>query len=106
MFQTKVVEKIKTAILCLITFPESCGIVREAGDENITGRTRIARWITKATFKTTQYVLLFHNNNGYAKAPGCYVYTYTAWLAIFTLNQEKDRSSMLSQCNCSTAVLA
>jgi hypothetical protein len=24
------------------------------------------------------YLLLFHGNNGYTKAPQCYVYTYTA----------------------------
>jgi hypothetical protein len=98
MFRTKAVEKIKT--------PKSCGTVRRAADENKTGRTRTACWITKTTFKTTQYVLLFHCNNGYANAPGCDVYTYIACLVTFTLKQEKDRSSMLPQCKCSTAVLA
>ena len=52
MFQTKVVEKIKTHILCSITFPrksrhlrdnvEKCGIARQATDDII--------WRRKDTF--------------------------------------------------------
>ena len=59
MFQKKVVEKIKTHILCSITLSrKSCpllgnekkyGTVRQATDDNITLRMRFARSITKVT---------------------------------------------------------
>jgi hypothetical protein len=58
MFQTKVVEKIKTHFLCSITFSrKSCrlwdnvekyGRARQATDNNIIWRMRFACWITKA----------------------------------------------------------
>jgi hypothetical protein len=59
MFQTKVVQKIKTHILRSITFSrKSCrlrdnvekyGTARLATDGNIIRRMRFACWITKAT---------------------------------------------------------
>jgi hypothetical protein len=68
MFQTKVVEKIKTHILCSTTFScKSCGLrdnvekhdgAREATDDNITWRMRFACCITKAIYKHYEYVIL------------------------------------------------
>jgi hypothetical protein len=59
MFQTNVVKKIKTHILCSATFSrKSCrlwdnvekyGAARQATDDNIILRMRFACWITKAT---------------------------------------------------------
>ena len=66
MFQTKVVEKIKTHILCSITFfRKSCrlwdnvekyGTARQATDDNIIRRMRFAYWITKATDTHSEYL--------------------------------------------------
>jgi hypothetical protein len=36
-------------------------------------RMRFAFWITKATNTHSEYLMLFHDNNGYANAPLCYV---------------------------------
>jgi uncharacterized protein (UPF0305 family) len=68
MFQTKVVEKIKTRILCLATFfrksyrlwdnVEKYGTARQATDDNIIRRMRFACWITKATDTHSEYVIL------------------------------------------------
>jgi hypothetical protein len=68
MFQTKVVEKIKTHILCSITCPrKSCrlwdnvekyGTARQTTDDNIIRRMRLACWITKATGTQSEYVIL------------------------------------------------
>jgi hypothetical protein len=65
MFQTKVIEKIKTHILCSITFlRKSCrlwdnvekyDIVGQAAVDNIIWRMRIACWITKATDAHPEY---------------------------------------------------
>jgi hypothetical protein len=86
MFKTKVVEKIKTHILCSITFFRKSCLLRDNVEKygrtwqtthyNIMLRMRFACWITKATDKHSEYVilLLFHGNNGYANAPQCYVY--------------------------------
>ena len=59
MFQAKVVEKIKTHILCSIMFfrkwfhlsdnMEKYGGARQATDDNIIRRMRFACWVTKAT---------------------------------------------------------
>jgi len=80
MFQIKVVEEIKTHILCLVTiFQKSChlldnvekyGRVRQATDDNITQNMHFACWIDKAT--DTQ-LLLFHCYIGSTNAPQCYV---------------------------------
>jgi hypothetical protein len=68
MFQTKVVKKIKTRILYSITFSQkSCGLwdnmekscrARQATDDIIIGRMRVACWITKATDTYSVYVIL------------------------------------------------
>ena len=66
MFQTKFVEKIKTHILCLITFSENRAVYANMW-ENILEpewpqmtiwRTRIACWIAKATDTHSAYVTL------------------------------------------------
>jgi hypothetical protein len=59
MFQTKVVQKIKTHILCsmycfrklwrLWGNGEKCGRARQVTDDNIIRRMRFACWVTKAT---------------------------------------------------------
>jgi hypothetical protein len=74
----KVVEKIKTHILCSITFSrKSCrfldnvakyGRRKQATDDNITRLMRFLSWITNM-----KYLLLFHGNNCYANASHCYV---------------------------------
>jgi hypothetical protein len=68
MFQTKVVEKIKTHILRSITFSlKSCrlwdnvekyGRVRQTSDDNIIRRMRIACQINKATDSHLEYLIL------------------------------------------------
>jgi hypothetical protein len=66
MLQTKVVEKIKTRILCSITFfPEivplnvkKCGRARQATDDNIIQRMRIACWLTNAIHTHSEYVIV------------------------------------------------
>jgi hypothetical protein len=68
MFQTKVVQKIKTHILCSITFSrksyrlwdnvENYGRARQATDDNIIRRMRFACWITKARETHSEYVIL------------------------------------------------
>jgi hypothetical protein len=64
----KIVEKIKTHILCSINFSQkSCrlsdnvekyGREGEATDDNIIRRMRFACWITKATDTHSEYVVL------------------------------------------------
>jgi hypothetical protein len=78
----KFVEKIKTHILCSITFfRKSCrlwdnvekyGRTRQATDDNIIRRMCFACWVTKATNTHSEYIVLIHGNNGYANAPQCY----------------------------------
>jgi hypothetical protein len=106
MFQTKVVGKIKTHILCSITFfRKSCrlwdnvekyGRARQATDDNIIRRMRFACRITKAT--DTQYVaaylLLFHGNNVMRTRLGItlYVLCLSRWIPFessFTIFQIK-----------------
>jgi len=66
MYQTKVVEKLETHLLCSITiFFENravCEIiwknVVERGRQQMIGRMRIARWIPKATNAHTGCVIL------------------------------------------------
>jgi hypothetical protein len=68
MFQTYVVEKIKTHILCSITFfqklcrlgdnVEKYGRVRQAIDDNIIWHMLFVCWITKATDTHLEYVIL------------------------------------------------
>jgi hypothetical protein len=88
MFQTKVVEKIKTRFLCSITFfPETPSVYKIMWKNmvlpdrpqmtNIILRLRCACWITKAPDTHLEYailyLLLFHGNNGFRNAPQCYV---------------------------------
>jgi len=64
MFQTKLVEKIKTHILCLITFPDNlwdkvekyCTVGQATGD-NMIRYMRCASWIIKATNTHSEYVM-------------------------------------------------
>jgi hypothetical protein len=68
MFQTKVVERIKTHISPSITFfRKSCrlwdnvekyGTARQATDDNIIRRMRFECWITKATDTHSEHVIL------------------------------------------------
>ena len=71
MFQTNVVEKIKTHILCSITFffffSGNCAgyeimwnnmTAGQATDDNIIGRMRFACRITKATDTQSEYVII------------------------------------------------
>jgi hypothetical protein len=71
MFQTKLVEKIKTHILCSILPPslffkscllqnnvEKCGTARQDTDDNIKQRTRFSCRIPKATDAHPEYVTL------------------------------------------------
>ena len=66
MFQKKSVEKIKTHILCSVTFSENravCeimweNIVQQDGPQMKIWRIRISYWIPKATNTHSQYVTL------------------------------------------------
>jgi hypothetical protein len=69
IFQTKVIEKIKTHILCSVTFlprksrrlwrnVEKCCRAGQTTDDNITRRMRTSCWISKAT----DYTLRIGNN--------------------------------------------
>ena len=68
MFQTKVVQKIKTLLFVQQLFsPENCGVfemrkkygrARQATDDNIIRSTRFVFWITKATDTHPEYVIL------------------------------------------------
>jgi hypothetical protein len=81
MFQTKVVHKIKTHILCSVPFTwKSCllwdkmgkyGRHGRATDENIVRRVHFAVWITKATDTRSEYLILtvLNSNSGYANTP-------------------------------------
>jgi hypothetical protein len=91
MFQTNVAEKIKTHILCSVTFfffekgvvyEIVCkNIVQTIGhDDNMIRRMRFASWITNSTDTLSEYAIIycfFHGNNGYANAPRCCVYKHT-----------------------------
>jgi hypothetical protein len=81
--QTKVVEKIKTKILCLITFfiffrkcyclsdnTEKYCRVGQATDNNMAHAGYLRLQIHTHNM---QYSLLFHSNNSYTHAPQCYV---------------------------------
>ena len=55
---------------------EKYGTARQDTDGNIIRRMRFARWITKATDKHSEYVMLIafpRQKNGYANAPQHYV---------------------------------
>ena len=94
MVETKVVEKIKTHILCSVTFSrkscrlwdnvEKCGGAREVSDDDLIRRMYFACWITKAIEPHSEHaILLFLGNSGYVNAPHCYViWTLAALLTI------------------------
>jgi hypothetical protein len=54
---------------------EKCCKDRQAKNDHIIKHMHLACWLTKATDTKSEYVnmLLFHGNNGYAKAPQCHV---------------------------------
>jgi len=67
MFQTKVLEKIRRHILCLIYFPSQNrelmwkNIVQPGKPQLTAWRLRIAHWIPKATKTHSEYIILhFH----------------------------------------------
>ena len=112
MFQTKVVDKIKTYILCSKTFfrkrcclydnIKTCGSARQfTGDT--TRRMSVARCIIKATDTHSEYVYLFifHGNNGYKNALQCYTYIVCLVTIMFTrtvrLCSHEDRSGVQLQ---------
>jgi len=80
MFQTKVVEKSNTHILCLITFFENCAVC-EIMWRNIAEPDKpqmkiwhTGCWIPKArnTLPEHVYLLLFHHNDGCTNTPQCF----------------------------------
>jgi len=64
---------------------EKYGRAKQATDNHTIWRMRFELWISKATTQSQnmQYSLLFHGNDGYANAPQCYVYMYSACLVCF-----------------------
>jgi hypothetical protein len=96
-FQTKVVEKIKTHILCSVPFFNH--VFYEIIWNNIVerGRPHMAMWrmwiacsIPEATNTHSEYtiLLLFHCNNGCMEAPQCYVIR-TLPVSLFLQRQRK-----------------
>jgi len=94
MFQTKVVEKIKTHVVCWLLSPEkSCRLwdngekyCREgqAKDGNITRRMRFEWWVVKATVTRSGYViLLFHYSSGCKNALQCFYVMRTLPVFLF-----------------------
>ena len=102
MFQTKVVEKIKTHISCSITFPKSSrlwdnvgkyGRARHDADDNVMWRMRLAFWVTGYTHThahthTHAIFLSFHGNSRYANAPPAW---YVHCLSCFLFAREPHR---------------
>ena len=91
LFQTKVVQKVKTHILCSTTVfrtlcrlweceKKKCGTAGQATNGNIILRMHFVCWITKATDSHSEYVILsvFYGKDGYANAPQCYFSKNTA----------------------------
>jgi hypothetical protein len=81
MFRTKVVDKIKTHILCSVTFfQKSChlwdnvekyGTARQVTDDNIIRYRKYAR--IEMHTHIIYYLLHFHGNSSYVNAPQCYL---------------------------------
>jgi hypothetical protein len=98
MFQTKVVDEIKTLILCSVTFSwKSCcfwhnvekyGRARQATCDNIMWCMSILYWITKATDKHSEYLIriAFHGSSGGVNVPHCHVYAYASSLVLYLLS--------------------
>jgi hypothetical protein len=78
---SKVVQKITTYIVSAVPLPEKCAVFEkmclagQATDDNIMRRKRAVSCMPEATDTHSEYILplLFHGNNGSAKAPQCYV---------------------------------
>ena len=106
----KVVEKIKKKKTLFIvnqfsSSRKSCSLwdnaekhctIRQASDDSVIRRMRLACWVNKATetdrhrhththTQNMQNLMLFHDNNGYANTPQCYVCKYNACLVCFML---------------------
>jgi hypothetical protein len=82
MFQTNVVEKIKTHILCSNISPKIVpfeimwkNTVQPDRQQMTIRRMRIACWVTKATDTHSEYVIRLFHYNGYTNAPQCHVRT-------------------------------
>jgi len=86
MSETKLLEKIKhthfvfskvfffSRVSCLSwDNVQEYGKAVRATNDNIIRHIRIACWITKATDTHSEYVTLFHCNNGCTKAAQCYL---------------------------------
>jgi hypothetical protein len=91
MFQTKVVEEIKTHILCSIFFLNRTvyetmwkNIVEADRPQMTIWRMRIACWITKATDTHSEYVILitFPRQQWLHERASMSRYTYNACLVI------------------------
>ena len=107
MFQTTVVQEIKTQILCSITFffPENPAayeimwktILQQGRPRMTIWRMHMACWVRKATHThtRTQYVILiaFHCNNGCKDAPECNVIR-TLPVLLQSRMSHKDESSI------------
>ena len=91
MLQTKVVQKIKTHILCPINvFYENRAVYelmwkkyatgRDATNDNLIERMRFACWITKATKTQSEYIILiaFPRQQRLRERASVLRYTYTA----------------------------
>jgi len=59
---------------------EKYGRDRQATGENIIWGMHFECWIIKATDTLSEYLLLFHYNNGFANVPLCHIYMYMASL--------------------------
>ena len=79
MFQTEFIEKIKTHVLCSVTFSRKSyrlwdNVEKYCTVGQATGEVAHACWITKVTNTHSEYVtLLFHYKNSWTKAPQYYV---------------------------------
>jgi hypothetical protein len=101
MFQIKVVEKIKTHILCSITFfRKSCrlwdsvekyGTARQATCDNIIRRMRFACRITKATYTHSGNVIViaFPQHHWLRERASILCYTYIACLVCLEIHINK-----------------
>jgi len=86
MFQTEVVEKLKTLILRSVTFyRKSCrlwdNIVQPGRPQMTIWRMRIASWITTATDKHSEHVIFFLKRLIYC----CEMYEYLHEFSIKTV---------------------
>ena len=93
MFQTKVLKKINTRHFTSINFFQQVLPFKRQCGKN--GRARYVKDDNKAhalcmldkathTLRICNTCSLLHDNNGYANAPRCYVYTYIACLVYLT----------------------